>query len=248
MHKLTIDITSKCNLDCSFCYQGSKGALSPEYILSHVDGYNPRIVEIGGGEPLLYSNFSELLGDLAERGKQIRIATNGTVLPEMENWPKNQILMQVSLPALDPKLYEKITGKNLVNRVTENIKKFGRNFRTAINVPLYKDNFGEVGKIADFAKKNDIRAVFGLVVPVGKAKNLELLDEKQIRELKRYAFEQVFSGAPVDCGLIHHKKCQLFENYYNIPKTEQCPVDAGEKIYIAPNGQIGKCEFIREGN
>lgn len=86
---LTLKLTNRCNLKCVMCGQvdAPERISGDEIDLSNVkkilDDF-PEIqhVYLFGGEPLLYSRFSELLEILRFYKKEVRITTNGTLLSE----------------------------------------------------------------------------------------------------------------------------------------------------------------------
>ena len=79
-----------CNLRCSFCdttYAYDQGEqMSVEEVLGRVRGYNTRLVEITGGEPLLQAESFALARAFLAAGHKVLVETNGSldisVLPE----------------------------------------------------------------------------------------------------------------------------------------------------------------------
>jgi 7-carboxy-7-deazaguanine synthase len=72
-----------CNLDCFYCdtrYAREGGeTLSRATILNRVEEYPCRLVEITGGEPLLQAETPALVVDLADRGWEVLVETNGSL-------------------------------------------------------------------------------------------------------------------------------------------------------------------------
>jgi 7-carboxy-7-deazaguanine synthase len=70
-----------CDLRCSWCdtpyafYEGSKRPL--ESVLETVDGFDCRLVEVTGGEPLLQEAVYLLMDGLLARGKTVLLETGG---------------------------------------------------------------------------------------------------------------------------------------------------------------------------
>ena len=72
-----------CNLRCSYCdttyaYDGGE-RFSIDEVLSGIEGYRCRLVEITGGEPLLQDAVYPLLNALLKNGKDVLIETNGSI-------------------------------------------------------------------------------------------------------------------------------------------------------------------------
>lgn len=128
MDYLRVSITDRCNERCLYCMpEGYKGWTRTEEHLSaaeivHVVEEATRIgfrkIRITGGEPLLRSDVMDILsGVRALPGVEtLGLSTNGTRLekfcPDLKRVGIDSI--NVSLDALDPVNYQKITGGNLV--------------------------------------------------------------------------------------------------------------------------------------
>ena len=93
MHKaIGINLTYRCNLNCSYCYIGdylnknevykSRIDISLEDIKRRVEDFEIDTIFLTGGEPLLYPNLEELLDYLYTKNIQVNIATNGLLINE----------------------------------------------------------------------------------------------------------------------------------------------------------------------
>lgn len=83
--KIYIEITNKCNLNCSFCSKSNKikkemSTDQFEYILKEINNYTDYIYLHVKGEPLLHSCFKDILNISKKYNKQVNITTNGTLL------------------------------------------------------------------------------------------------------------------------------------------------------------------------
>ena len=71
-----------CNLRCSWCdtaYAYEEGcSVSFDEIMSRIEAYPCRLVEITGGEPLLHHDTPELVKLLLDRGYTVLVETNGS--------------------------------------------------------------------------------------------------------------------------------------------------------------------------
>ena len=73
-----------CNLRCTWCdttysfFEGQGQTLGD--ILTQISGFNAKLVEITGGEPLLQKNVYALMDLLAESGKKVLLETSGSIL------------------------------------------------------------------------------------------------------------------------------------------------------------------------
>lgn len=80
-----IEITSVCNLACSFCppTERAKGLIKVEqfaHILDEISGYTKYIYLHVKGEPLLHPRIGQLLDIAHEKGFKVNITTNGTLI------------------------------------------------------------------------------------------------------------------------------------------------------------------------
>ncbi|WP_150265091.1 radical SAM/SPASM domain-containing protein [Paenibacillus tepidiphilus] len=83
--KVYIEITSVCNLACSFCppTERTKNFMKPETfsgILDQVKPHTDHIYLHVKGEPLLHPRVSELLDIAHDKGLKVNITTNGTLI------------------------------------------------------------------------------------------------------------------------------------------------------------------------
>ncbi len=83
--KVYIEITSVCNLACSFCppTQRAKGLIKVEQFIKILDEIRPHTKYIYlhvKGEPLLHPRIDQLLDAAHERGFKVNITTNGTLI------------------------------------------------------------------------------------------------------------------------------------------------------------------------
>lgn len=96
--KFYIEITNVCNLACSFCPQTKR---QPEFmdietfgkILDQIKLYTKYIYFHVKGEPLLHPNIDQFLDLSYEKGFQVNITTNGTLI----NKVKDKIIMKPAL-------------------------------------------------------------------------------------------------------------------------------------------------------
>lgn len=252
MKNINIDICGKekCNLSCRFCYQDLEGKLSCDDVLQIVES-NPSFerVEIGGGEPFMHEEIVKITKELAKKGKLVHISTNGTLIPDgflkLEDKLKEKVQIQVSLHASNPVLYQKVTGKELFYTVKDKIQTLKEHYFVTLSSTIYNDNFSDVENIVRLAMQLRTPIRVNLAMPIGKGKDVELLDSKQIDQLTGYLLqERIAKGSLVESPLIHKNKCYALQAGYGIKKKELCPADVGTKKYVSPKGEIYACEFL----
>ena len=114
-------VTKACNYDCYFCHSEGvseviqRHKLSVEDYVTLYDIYSKMEewngVTLSGGEPLLFKDVDILLQKLKERGADITIVTNGSLLhlhlPSMKYVKR----LNVSIHTLNPEMYSQITNR-----------------------------------------------------------------------------------------------------------------------------------------
>lgn len=127
-------VTMACNYDCYFCHREGareeirRHQLSVENyvtlyeIYSKMEEWNG--VTLSGGEPLLFDGIERLLKKLYERGANITIVTNGSLLNLHFFSLKYVKRLNVSIHTLNPKMYSQITNReeSYLYVVKENLK------------------------------------------------------------------------------------------------------------------------------
>lgn len=139
---LEIQLTSLCNLNCSFCNSISTrkyhNSLDFETLKSKIKQLSEvglkAITFEGGGEPSLYENLEELILFIKSLGIKCGIITNGVkqlsnVCCENLNW------IRISLDSYDEDIYYKIKGKNYFNQVVQNIEYYST-FRPSLTLGI----------------------------------------------------------------------------------------------------------------
>ena len=249
---LTVDLNGICNIGCEFCYQNLDGStLSERAIYKITDESEFDTVEIGGGEPLIDKRIIPIIKGIREKGKSVHISTNATFIPEgvldLEDKIRKGTTVQVSLHASNPKLYEEITGRNLFNNVIKNIGRIKPKYDTVMSSVVYQRNLDDVQNLVGLAEELELPLRINLVFPIGNGKNVKLLTQKQIDQLRGYLLvERIKRGSMIDSPLIHESNCTALEKGYGIEKKGLCPVDCDMKRYVSPRGEVYDCEFLQE--
>lgn len=130
------ELTPLCNLDCKMCYVHlTKGQMGQQALL-RADAWKSLMeqaithgmmyAKLSGGECLTHPDFKELYLFLQERGIEIEILTNGTLLNQdmadflRENPPA---AIQITLYGASEDGYLRVTGNRGFSTVMENIRR-----------------------------------------------------------------------------------------------------------------------------
>ena len=245
---LTVDINAYCNLRCEFCYQDLDGSiLSEKEIMGLVNDSDADVIEIGGGEPFLDKRIVSIIANIRNKGKRVHVSTNATLIPkgllDLEARAKEGTQLQASIHGSNPALYERITGKNLLDRAVKNIGTLKPHFSMLMTSAIYQDNFNDVPNLVNLAEQLQLPLRVNLVFPTGNGRNVNLLTAQQVNQLRGYLLQQrVIKGDKIDSPLIHTNNCYALGDAYGVEKEGVCPFDCG-KVYVSPRGEKSGCEF-----
>lgn len=182
-----IRLTSRCNLNCSYCYAHDNSEtedMSDEQVVQLIDLCNKKgVMNITwtGGEPLLRDIFIQAVNRANRYGINQTVLTNGLKINELEleKIPKENINFQISLN----NVWE---NPGYIQLVLENSKKLVENsYNVIISVMLKVVDISEVRQLLETLVKYSIPSVrFGVEVFVGGLKNEDVsLYESDIKKM-----------------------------------------------------------------
>ena len=167
----TFELLPTCNLSCKMCYvrkswkevQEAGGLLPAEYWFQVAD----EAVEQGllyllltGGEPFMHGEFKKIMSGMQERGIQVSINTNGTLIDEdMAAWLNEHrpIRINLTLYGASEESYQKLCGDGSAYRkvlkAVELLKKYKLPLK--FNTSLTKYNVDDMEKMMRFAADVD---------------------------------------------------------------------------------------------
>lgn len=158
-----IELTYRCNLDCSFCYNdvGRRGeplSLSDyQVLLRGLADLNTLSVTFSGGEPTAHPHFFQIGACAKELGFVIRIKSNGHALRQkMAARIKEQIdpyIIDISLHGACAATHDRLTRVHgSFDRLMENLRVLrDTGLRLQLNTPLTCLNAEEVPAMFDLA-------------------------------------------------------------------------------------------------
>ncbi|MFH1841378.1 MAG: radical SAM protein [Candidatus Nealsonbacteria bacterium] len=162
----TIYITFRCNFRCAGCQfllqdkdslQGSSDMKLEDFkwILDHL-GKNIHTVILGGGEPTLHPQFSEIVQEVKKRNLKLQMSTNGTFIIQRINDLKYFDKINVSINGLDYQTFQRLTNttEKQFNDVMAGIrllKEHSISFR--ISFVFFEENLSEIDKLLQFARE-----------------------------------------------------------------------------------------------
>lgn len=129
-------LTKRCNLRCRYCYppgeESDSDLATAIDLLSRIRPHNP-VLNLTGGEPLLYPEFRGILeAAVRRRFHPILLSTNGLLLDQfLDAIPKLHHLV-VTLHATDPEVNDRLTGvPGASARILDNLRRAASQTRAA---------------------------------------------------------------------------------------------------------------------
>ena len=101
--KIYVEITNKCNLNCSFCVRTNKQKKEMtidefKVVIDKIKDYTDYIYLHVQGEPLLHSNLEEILKICEDNNIKVNITTNGTLINKyVDIFNKSKSLRQINI-------------------------------------------------------------------------------------------------------------------------------------------------------
>lgn len=100
--KIYVEITNRCNLNCSFCGNNNRKKESMnidqfKIVLDKIKNYTDYIYLHVKGEPLIHENLEEIIALCNKKGLNVNITTNGTLIKNNIELLKNVRQVNVSL-------------------------------------------------------------------------------------------------------------------------------------------------------
>ena len=194
---MRISITDRCNLRCTYCMPQDISLTSMENILTYEEILRicRAAAELGitrfkvtGGEPLVRKGCVTLIREMKRIPgiEQVTMTTNGVLLGQhLEELISAGIDgINISLDTLDAGRYERITGKNELPAVMENIgRAVDSGIRVKLNAVLQNGvNEDEWEQIALLARTNRLDVRFIEMMPIGFGKNCRGVSGKELLE------------------------------------------------------------------
>ncbi|MDP3104705.1 MAG: radical SAM protein [Candidatus Methanoperedens sp.] len=189
------EITKACNLKCSHCASMvSEGReLDTDEALALIDHMHKQgvfILSFSGGEPFIRPDFFTLLERAREKGIEIGVTTNGTLLDE--NIVKRlssfaPFNVHISIDGIG-EVHDYFRNRAGVFESSIRSLKLLQKHKVpcGITTSMTKRNFHDLDNIKEFVKQNNIRSweIF-FAIPVGNLDKSEALDESEFMELAR---------------------------------------------------------------
>lgn len=249
--EVAYEITYKCNLRCSHCYNsqelGCKEELTTEQakkVLKDFHEFGATKLKIGGGEPLVREDFFDVYNYSRSIGYEVNFSTNGLLI--LENMGKmlsnNVDKLQISLDNLSDK-HDKIRNRkglfNVVEKAISELKK--TDIKISIATTLTKDNYKDLDDILKFCREKEVyRWRVMKYIPNGPDDKL-LLSKEEYKNavVKLLEMKARYDSKP---EIIVAREFDLIKtpSDYN---DMQC-FGGKTALSLKPNGDVTPCSYI----
>lgn len=198
---LEIQLTNRCNLDCLHCYQGRKDDVELDLedvkkVLEDFYKLQGLRVILSGGEPLLYSKFSELNEMLKDYPARVVLLTNGTLVDKYDVKKLNVDEVQFSLDGMEHG-HNYLRGNNSFKRLISGVEKIKNetNIDISFATVIHIKNLAEFRQMRNLVKSYEAKE-WGIDMPVlygnlGKHLDLFVNADEAIKAMK-YRFGASF--------------------------------------------------------
>ena len=217
LNYLRISLTDRCNLQCRYCMpeEGICTIKQQDYLtfdeilrlVRIMAGQGIRKLRLTGGEPFVRKGVPRLVQQLCavEGIEEVDITTNGVASRDID-W--KQLVeyglhgVNISLDALDPIIYQQITGVDGLEQVMQTIQDaLAVGLRVKINcVPVCGINEQEIISVAQLAKNYPIDVRFIELMPIGTGAHWKGVDSRQVMERLTAAFGPLEPEGSANCS------------------------------------------------
>lgn len=272
---LAINLTRRCNLNCSHCYldaetlqHGSEEELSTEEVTRLLDQIAARstdtMVVLTGGEPLLRKDLEKLVAHGSHAGLSIVIGTNGVLLTEKRVQSlkaAGAMGAGISIDSLDPSFHDQFRGcpgsweKTLSGM--DACRKHDLPFQ--VHFSITEGNAAELEGVVNFTKSvgAHLLNIFFLVC-TGRGEKMSDITPLRYEEALNQIIEEQKKHPElmIRARCAPHYKRIVYQHDPNSPVTRAEGYEGGGCIAgthycrITPEGGVTACPYIpdEEGN
>ncbi|MEI6191063.1 MAG: radical SAM protein [bacterium] len=253
--KLYLDITSYCSLNCSFCLSSSGSGnqcvhLPMSVILKVADEIEKlgiMYVKIGGGDPFLHPNFTDVITLLHSKGAYITISTNSVSIKQeaIRLLKKTNVRVSVSIEGMRD-FNDSVRGCGHFDKAVNVLKEMKKsNINVLLRTTLLRHNLRDVPELVEFAKEMGVKIKFSYCRPAGRAVEnksmLEPIDAKNYLNVLNYLNDSnVLPYVILDEGMVYNQPPEMGTKLLN---GRMCGA-ANRSMHINTNQGVSPCVFL----
>ncbi len=170
---VTLEITARCNNDCTHCYinlpAGDSEAIAKELSTEEIKALADEAISMGtlwflitGGEPLLREDFFEIYLYIKKKGGLISLFTNASLITDehiklFKKFPPRKI--EVTVYGVTRKIHEKVTGRKHFSLTTNGIDRLvNAGLPVTLKSTILRSNFMELSEISKYCRNKTTSA------------------------------------------------------------------------------------------
>ncbi len=260
---VTIDVTSKCNLNCKHCRVNEIGYdMTLDEIRSvflKLKPFKPRAVFISGGEPLVREDIVDIVKESKKLAPVTILNTNSLLLTEelvQQLIDVNLDYIQVSLDGIE-KIHDYIRGKDTYKKTIEKMKlinKYSNKIKLHINSVISKVNIDTMiefaEQILDIEKINVQIFGFKRFIPNNVLKNTSALGKEGLKQLydnllylqEKYKDRVIIASDMPMKNIYNEQRVREIMDKYNL-KCAGCSAGVNG-ISIRNDGTVTPCTLL----
>lgn len=246
--KIFIELTKKCNLRCSHCFNESGKTSGKEWDWTTLKKVLDECVSIGvfkirftGGEPILSKYLFDALRYCKKNGITTSIGTNATLMNDDIARKLKSAGLDMAVVSIDGvgEIYESIRlgakYKDFI-RGLDSLVKSG--IKVRLNMTLMKQNYDQIRDVIDLAIKKKVGLYIRRLIPIGRADINNIVSQDKYFDAVNLIESHKESG--YNFG-IHYEKSRVdrFDNdILNRSKKCSCGVRG---LAVTPSGEVYGC-------
>lgn len=169
--RVVLQITHRCNLRCSHCFEkesltaSSEGELKTIEIFKIIDHLRPwTILDISGGEPMVRDDIADIVEYAAQKKRMVTLITNGTGIDDaiLERIIlAGPLCIMISIDGMEL-THDRLRRKNgsmrdiirTINQITKRKKELKRSFPILkIKTTITEENYQDIESLVNFSKE-----------------------------------------------------------------------------------------------
>ncbi|MFB9949568.1 radical SAM/SPASM domain-containing protein [Rhizobium puerariae] len=246
--KVFLNITKKCNLFCTHCFNDSGHASSPEIPKEHLftilDSLAARgifKVTLAGGEPLFHPAFDDLIDKLDASDFFVSIVTNGICVTDRRaarlGNSRTVRSITISLDGANAADNDAIRGPSSFSKAVLGARRLSKSFKgdLSLRITLAQGNIGHVTDYVDLADELGIREIkVNRINAYGRAQNSpNLMIDTKVYENARDHLARVASsrGIAVEVPANKYRREDNGELGLCRAGEETCEIDGDGTLY-----------------
>ncbi|MHC9539948.1 MAG: radical SAM protein [Vulcanimicrobiota bacterium] len=257
--KVSVNITSNCNLRCRHCYSYIESGAKNEMTLSMAENLMDQMAEMGvfllsvkGGEPFYHSGLMDILDYGRSRGIIVTIISNGLLITceTAERLNDTSVAyLTLSIDGADEETHDFIRGRGAFVKLMEVCRILKKSFRRSLFLyfTMNRRNVHQIPRIFELAGEMKIDGLrFRPLLPLGRAEGrdeLNLTGEEYCRAVDTVLHLKPSTSMTVDLPLsdlhVESKELAVNRELYSFG----C-IAGNTFVHMDPLGNLYPCQYL----